>query len=202
MNLRRFAVLGLGVTLGVAPAHAERFIEVASGVSTPTADYEWTDHVDPSVKLGVRAGSVVETGGIVTLDWTPINTDTDKMGFEYLSRVASHRFRIQLGLARHERVGKNVTASARVCAGLDITHVRTVTTHPYYGLRRGFSDMDVGLALEPALGLWFDLGSMQIGGEIALPVSHHGDGLDGELDPEPYTSIDLDLLFVMRFSSR
>jgi len=64
------------------------------------------------------------------------------------------------------------------------------------------SDTDVGFALEAGGGLWFDVGSVQVGGQFALPLGFHADGSDNDIDLDDYMSVDVDLLFGVRFVSK
>jgi hypothetical protein len=191
----------LALALLVAPATsvADSFVEVAGGVMIPASNDQWTDYVDSGPKLAARVGSVGQTvGGMVSIDWSPINTDDT--GFGNAFDVSAHRFRILIAAVTHQRVGANLTASFRVGAGADIAYTRIETN--ILGFRNEASDTDVGLALEAGFGLWFNVGSMQVGGELALPIGFHDDGPDNDIDLEDYTSVDLDLLFGVRFLSK
>ena len=185
--------------LAAAPAHADNFVEIAGGIMIPVSDDQWTDYIESGPKLATRIGAVgPKVGGLLSIDWTPINADDT--GFGNAVDISSHRFRIQLAAATHQKVGANLTASFRVGGGFDIAYVNVQTN--IFGLMTDDSDTDVGLALEAAGGLWFNVGSMQIGGELALPISFHDDGPDNDINLEEYTSVDLDLLFGVRFKSK
>lgn len=182
-----------------ARAHADGFIELAGGIMIPAADNQWTDYVDSGPKLAVRAGAVgAKAGAMLSLDWTPINADNT--GFGNAVDISSHRFRMLVSVTTLIKAAPKLHISLRVGVGADISHVNVQTD--LFGVHTENSDTDVGLALEGAGGLWFDVGSVQIGGELALPISYHDDGSKSDVDLETYTSLDIDLLFGVRFVSQ
>ena len=195
MRTRLASALALGLALAPGMAHANSFIDLVGGLTTPVSDDQWQDYVESSPKLGVRLGSVSErAGGMLMLDWTPLATDDT--GFGDAIEASAHRFRVQVaGIAQH-RAG-SLTASFRFGGGIDIARA-TVRTN-IIGFESEATDTHIGLALEPGFGLWFDVGSVQVGGELALPISFHDDGEGSDVDLEEYTSVDLDLLFAVRF---
>ncbi len=193
-------VLAALAVLAIAPATAVAggFLEVEGGAMIPISDEQWTDYVESGPKLGVRVGSVGnKVGGALSIDWSPINADDN--GFGSAVDISSHRFRILMSAVSHQPVGGNLTASFRVGFGADIAYTNVQTN--IFGIMNEESDADVGLALEAGFGLWFNVGSMQVGGEIALPIGFHDDGPDNDVDLEEYTSVDLDLLFGVRLFS-
>jgi hypothetical protein len=179
-------------------ARADSFVEAALGAMIPVSDDQWTDYVDSGIKLAARAGTAPAGGGfgaLVSVDWTPINDDDD--GFGNVD-VSAHRFRILIGGTMQRRLGPKLHGSLRLGLGADITYVSIEGS--FFGFQIDSSDTDLGLALEPAAGLWFDAGSVQIGGELGLPISLlHDDGDDNDIDLEDYTSVDIDLMFAVRF---
>lgn len=175
-------------------AQADNIIELAGGFTTPVSDDQWNDYVESSPKLAVRAGTVgSKVGGLLSVDWSPLNTDDT--GFGNVD-VSAHRFRLQAMAVVHHRAGK-ILASFRGGLGLDVATVSI--NGNFFGIQIDESDTDVGLALEVAGGIWFPVGGVEIGGELALPISFHDDGPDNDIDLEEYTSVDLDLLFAVRF---
>jgi hypothetical protein len=182
-----------------ARASAESFVEGALGIMMPVGDDDWTDYVEASPKLAVRVGGSGSgsgrTGALISADWTPIESDENAF-----ADISADRFRVLVHGFSHFAIGPKLSGSVRVGAGVDIAHVNIKTNlGPLSGEA---SDTDPGLALEAAAGLWFDLGSIQIGGEVALPLGFHADGSDGNVDLNDYMSYDLDLLFGVRFVSR
>lgn len=183
------------------PALADNFVELNGGIMMPVDDDAWTDYVDSGPKLGLRIGGM-DPGGfgaMLSADWTPINTDNFS-GFGTSVDVAAHRFRILLGGMLQNRIGQSLTASIRFGAGLDLTRVNIETN--IFGARSEQSDTDSGLALEFGGGLWFDVGSVQVGGDVGLPLAFHADDSDDDIDLNDYRSIDIDLLFGVRLFSR
>jgi hypothetical protein len=182
------------------PARAENFIEVVGGILIPVADDDWTQYVESSPKLGVRAGTVDKFGGMLSIDWAPLNTDNGSFGFPGgMVDVSSHRFRILAMGTMHHRAGKLI-ATGRAGVGIDISHVSIQTT--FLGQTNTNSDTDPGLALELGGGLWFPVGSVHVGGEIGIPLSIHADGEDNNINLDDYTSFDFDILFGVRFVSK
>lgn len=183
------------------PVLADNFVELNGGIMMPADDDAWTDYVDSGPKLGVRIGGMDRAGfgAMLSADWTPINTDNFS-AFGATVDAAAHRFRVLLGGTLQNRVGKSLTASFRFGAGVDL--VRLSVESNFFGARSERTDTDSGIALEVGGGLWFDVGSVQVGGEVGLPIAFHADGDDDEIQLEDYRSIDIDLLFGVRFFSR
>jgi hypothetical protein len=207
--LRATLLFALPLTLlaGASSARADSFFEVLGGLSIPAGDNNWTNTVDTSPKLGVRAGAVGDKGlgGMVQADWTPENINASGVGFGVGSAdVALHRFRILGNLVYHHPVAGKLILSARVGVGVDIAHASASLT--VLGNTVSSSDTNAGFAFELGGGLWYDLGDVQVGGELALPVSSHskhanGVPSDGNYSFD-YTSYDFDLLFGVRLLSR
>lgn len=186
-------------------AHADSFLEVLGGISIPVGDSDWTNLAESSPKLEARAGSVGESGigGMLQADWTAVNLDNSGGGFGIGSAdVAAHRFRVLADLAFHKRIAPKLVASVRAGAGIDIAHASATVT--VLGNTAHSSDTNVGFGFELGGGIWFDLGSAQVGGELALPIGSHskmGNNTDGNYTFN-YTSYDIDLLLGVRLLSR
>ena len=57
----------VATVLATAPARADSFVEVAGGISIPLSDDEWTDRVESSPLIALRAGAFPnEIGGYVS----------------------------------------------------------------------------------------------------------------------------------------
>src|SRR5689334_14128099 len=108
-----------------APAVADNFVEVAGGVMTPVGDSVWTDYVESGPKLGVKLGGYGETlGAILSVDWTPVNTDNQ--GFQiggFSQDVSAHRFRLLASVGAKKHLAAKLTGTVRVGGGLDIQRV-------------------------------------------------------------------------------
>jgi hypothetical protein len=168
------------LVLAATQAHANGFAELVGGLSIPVADNDWTNYVDSSPKLGVRVGAVQQFGAMLSADWTPINTNEGWAVPGASADVTASRFRILVNGLAHAKIAPKLIASARFGLGIDITHV-SVTTN-ILGAQRETTDTDSGIALEPAVGLWVALGSLHIGGELALPISFHSDDSSDDID--------------------
>ncbi|HEY5922752.1 MAG TPA: hypothetical protein VIV11_13825 [Kofleriaceae bacterium] len=190
--MRAFVYVAL-VCAAVTPARADSFVEVAGGLTTPLGDNDWEQNVESSPKVALRVGAFPnEIGGYISADWTPYDTDADgSFGVD----VSAHRFRLMGGVIFHHMVSNTLVVTGRGAIGADIAH----TSGDVFGVE--FSDTDTGLGLELGVGLWFKAGKVEIGGELAIPISTHDEpGGMGEV-PYEYTSYDLDLLFGVRFVS-
>jgi len=193
------AALLVILALPAGAARADNFVEVAGGIMAPIGDDQWTNYVDSGPKLAARVGGMRQrAGAMLSVDWTPLAAND--MGFGNAVDISSHRFRILVSAIAEHRIGDKVSASLRVGGGLDIARVSVHTN--IFGITSDNSDTDTGLGVEAAGGLWFDAGTIQIGGELALPISFHDDGADNNIDLESYTSVDFDLMFGVRFLSR
>ncbi|MEO8844441.1 MAG: hypothetical protein ABI591_19565 [Kofleriaceae bacterium] len=200
------ATIPLLLVTSVGAARADSFAEVMGGISIPIADSKWTNLAESSPQIGARAGSVNDNGlgGMVQFDWTPINLDASGGSFGGLgsSDLAAHRFRFLADLVIQRHVTPKLVASGRVGIGLDIAHASASVT--VLGNTTSSSDTNLGFGFELGGGLWYDLGDIQLGGELALPVgshSKHGDNTDGNYTFD-YTSYDINIIFGARFFSR
>lgn len=192
--MRKLVVLAVLVASSHA-AHADAFLEFAGGLAAPVSNSDWTNAVDPSLKLAARlGGGGPGLGGMASIDWTPLSEKQDVYTLQ--------RFRILGHLTFRSRVAAKVTLAGRIGAGIDLVHEDTDVT--VFGVHVQGSDSDVGIAIEPAGGAWFDVGSAQLGVELGIPIGIHtskgnannpNDPNDAKID---YTSVDLDVLFGVR----
>ena len=187
-----------------ATAHAEKsFFEVVGGLSVPVggsegdAGLEYGDTVDESLKLGLRAGAfgAGKAGFEVALDWTPYNDELDSS----FADVSLHRFRLQGGVRVGGKAAEKVMVFGRFLLGADIVRLDSRVEIPIIGTFE-FDETDVGLALEIGGGVIVNLGSVALGGQIALPIAMHfddDDPMDNEDGDFDYTAYDLDILFTV-----
>ena len=183
------------ILLLAVPAKADTFLDIEGGLTTPLGDDDWNNTVESSPKLAVHAGSVANTiGGMVSLDWTPYNTDAqaDVPGID----IAANRFRVLANLAFQSPVQKKLMLTGRVGIGADIQHASADGS--IFGVNFHTDDTDVGIGFEVAGGVWVKVSSIAVGGEVALPISHHDkDNPNGEID-FVYDTFDFDLMFGIR----
>jgi hypothetical protein len=193
--------IALALLLAAAPASADSFVGASGGVMIPLGDSNqgktgWSDLVSSSPKVGIRVGGVggAGLGGMLTADWTPASYNFNSQ----LVDVSAHRFRILAHVLFEKLVAPKLTVAFRLGGGIDIAHATADVpgdSDP--------SDTDVGWAVEVGGGVWWSVGTVDVGGELALPIgghSHQANDL-GEL-PFDYTSYDLDLLFAVRLRSK
>jgi hypothetical protein len=178
-------------------AHADSFAELGGGLVAPVSDQDWTNLVEPSVKLAARFGGGGPTvEGMMSVDWTPLSADA--------TVLTLNRFRILGHVQARNHLAKNLTLTGRLGAGVDILHESAEVTVPFVGTFKG-SDTDVGIAFEAAGGVWFAVGATQLGVELALPISYHSNSGNPNNPNDPndakfdWTSIDIDVLFGIRF---
>lgn len=194
------AILVLVLVAISAPARADSFAEIVGGLALPVGNDTWTKTVDPSPKLGVRAGAMSgELGGMLALDWTPETLDNNGGSFGIgATSAAAHRFRAIASAVFRHRVAQKVTISARAGAGLDLAHASYELS--ILGSTSSTSDTDLGYGFEFGGGVWFDVGGTQLGVELALPIGKHSKRATqtGDITFD-YTSIDIDLLLGIRF---
>lgn len=192
--------LPLLLLLAATPAAADSFVGATGGLMIPLGDSNnsktgWSDLVSSSPKLGLRVGAVGESGlgGMITADWTPVSANADNQ----LVDVSAHRFRILAQFVVDKSIASHLLFSGRAGVGVDIAHASASSA------LGDASDTDTGLGFEFGGGIWFQLGSAEIGGELALPIgihSHKAQSLtDIQLD---YTSYDIDLLFGVRLRAK
>jgi hypothetical protein len=193
-----FAVLAIAT-----PAAADSFVDLSGGISIPVGDDDWTELVESSPKLAVRVGAFPkELGGYLQADWSPVNTNAQGWDLGGLGNadISAHRFRVTGGVLFHHNVSNTLVVTGRGGIGADIAYVGVSGT--VLGQSFDESETDAGLGFEFAGGVFFKLGNLEVGGELALPFAIHDDD-----NPEPaadfvYTSYDIDLMFVARFLSR
>jgi hypothetical protein len=192
------------VLLAAAPAGADSFAGAVGGIMIPLADSHsdnsgWSDQVSSSPKLGIRGGATGASGlgGMISADWTPANYNYESATTD----VSAHRFRILAHLLFEKEVASKVAVFARAGGGVDIAHASaTVTIGPFSGNASG---TDTGWAFELGGGAYFTVGSVQIGGELALPFGGHSHKASSNTDITfDYTSTDVDVLFGVRVLSR
>lgn len=197
--MRAILVLVL-VAISAAPARADSFAEIVGGLSLPVGNDNWTNTVDQSPKLGVRAGAMSgEIGGMLAIDWTPETLDNNGGSFGIgATSAAAHRFRAIASAVFRHRVAPRITISARAGAGLDLAHASYEVT--ILNSTSSTSDTDLGYGFEFGGGVWFDVGGTQLGVELALPIGKHSKRATqtGDITFD-YTSIDIDLLLGIRF---
>jgi hypothetical protein len=194
------------VLLTGGAARADSFLEVAGGLSMPVGDSKWTDLADASPKLGARVGGVSDTnglGGMIQADWIPVNLNNSGGGFGVGSLdIAGHDFRFLGDLTIHHRIAPKVLFAGRIGAGIDIAHASATLT--LGNSTTSTSDTNIGFAFEIGGGVWYSLGDVELGGELALPISSHskhGDNTDGNYTFD-YTSYNIDVLLGVRVLSR
>ncbi|HEY6033000.1 MAG TPA: hypothetical protein VIV58_02040 [Kofleriaceae bacterium] len=207
MRLLSVTLSAAAVLLTGGAAYADSFLEVAGGLSIPVGDSNWTNLADTSAKLGARFGAMNDQGlgAMLQADWTPVNLNYPGGGTAGASiDYAGHEFRFLADFTIHHPILPKLLFGGRAGIGLDIAHASLTTT--LGNSTSSISDTDLGLALEFGAGLWYPIGDVQIGGEIALPISTHSK--HGTLLPTDghftfdYTSYDIDLLFGVRVLSR
>lgn len=192
--------LPLLLVLATTPAYADSFVGATGGVMIPLGDSNssktgWTDEVSSSPKIGVRVGSIGESnlGGMLTADWTPISANASNQ----LVDISAQRFRILAHVVFEKRVAPMLTLAFRGGGGIDIAHASASSA------LGDASDTDVGWAFELGGGVWWSIGEIDIGGEVALPFGGHSHKASKLTDVTiDYTSYDLDLLFGVRLRSK
>jgi hypothetical protein len=183
-----FAVVGLVA----GPAHADAFGEVEAGVANPIGNGDWTNLAATSFKLDGRLGFTIPQGigAALQLDWTPLNLNgKPPQGVD----VSAYRLRLLPTFVYHHSIAPKLGLSARVGVGIDYIHesgslmvLGTTTTS---------TSSDTAFAFELGGGLWYDVGAVELGGELALPISSHSNK-----DNANYSSFDIDILIGVRFS--
>lgn len=206
MRLLSVTLPAAAVLLTGGAAYADSFLEVAGGLSIPVGDNTWTNTADTSPKLGARVGAVNDKGlgGMIQADWTPVNLNSSGGMFGNIAGldVAGHNFRFLADFTVHHPILPKLLLSARIGAGIDIAHASATVT--ILNSTASSSDTNIGFAFEVGGGLWYQLGDVELGGELALPISSHsknGNNTDGNYTFN-YTSYDIDLLFGVRVLSR
>jgi len=193
------------VLLSASAAQADSFLEVAGGLSIPVGDNAWTNLADTSPKLGARVGAVNENGlgGMIQADWTPVTLNNSGGGFGVGSAdIAAHEFRFLADFTVHHPILPKLMLGVRAGVGIDVAHASATVT--ILNTTTSSSDTNVGFAFEVGGGLWYRIGDIEVGGELALPMSWHskkGNSTDGNYTFD-YTSYDIDLLAGVRVLSR
>jgi hypothetical protein len=185
-----------------AHAHAAPrggFVELNLGVSIPEADEDWADAVNTSPKLGARFGVPVgrdrDVAFEVTLDLSPLDLEVDSVpGVD----VDLTRFRVLAGARWQRATSRDTQWFFRAAAGLDVLRVHI--SGDVGPISFDDSDTDTGLVIEPGIGIVHDLGSVALGGQLALPFAFHDDDDDGTDFDTDFTSVDIELLFTVQWT--
>jgi hypothetical protein len=179
---------------GGGTAHAEVFGEVEAGIANPIGDSDWTNLASTSFKLAGRLGfaSPEGPGAALQLDWTPIHIHGQPPnGID----VSASRIRMLPTFVYHHPIAPKLALSARLGVGLDYIHESASFT--VLGATTTSTSSDTAFAFELGGGVWYDLGAVELGGELALPISAHSDK-----NTAHYSSYDIDVLVGLRFTSR
>ncbi len=195
--MRRLSLLFLLLAAASSRASADGFVDFFGGIAAPLGDNNWTNLVDTSPKLGVRAGGLNGAfGGLLQVDWTPENHNAQNSAY---ASFAGHRFRVLVQGLAMQHVAPKISIVERAGAGIDVAYasydIVVIGSH---------STTDVGVGFEFGGGVWIDVSpSMQLGGELAVPIGLHSHKASSAGDITlDYTSYDLDVLFGVRLWSR
>jgi hypothetical protein len=178
--------IAIAVVLAAATsAQASPYVELGGGLIMPMSDDHYTDFVDVSGALAARIGGGDAVGGMFSVEWDPLASNTEFVSF--------NRLRFMGHVVLHHAVSRKVELTGRFGAGIDLMHESTDGTGIFDG-----SDSDLGLALEVAGGAWFDVGkTTQLGVELAVPISYHSDNdtpSTGNNANWDFTSVDIAIL--------
>jgi hypothetical protein len=192
----KLSVIGGLLAIG-SPAFADgAFVEADVGLAVPLLDDDYEASVDESLKLGLRLGTTTKFGGLdIGFDFTPFN---DNLTNAFLTDVDIQRFRFHVGARAIYPITPKARLFARFGAGIDLIHYSARGS--VLGIDFEASETDVGIALEASGGVMFDVGKVQIGAKLGIPMAFHfeeddpNDNQDADLK---YTSVDLDLSFVI-----
>lgn len=193
-------VITLAILLTPSIAAADSYFQISGGLSVPVGDEDWDNNAESSPKLGLRAGGMSgNIGGVVSADWTPQQTDAEEF-YGNSAEISAHRFRLLGGIGFEARANRALIITSRLQVGADIAYASA--SYNVFGIRGETSKTDVGFAFEVGVGLWANVGSVQIGGEVALPVAVHDNPPEmlGDIGME-WTSYDFDMLFGVRFKN-
>jgi len=162
------------------------------------SDKQYTDTVDTSPVIGARVGAYPNSiGGYLSLEWMPADVKNDgALGLD----ISAHRFRLLAGPELHHEVSNTLAVTGRAGIGLDIAH--DSVSGSVLGVPVDSSETDLGLGFEFGAGLWFHIGGVEVGGEVSLPIAIHDDNANENDYDYNYTSVDLQLLFGVRFVTR
>ncbi|HEV7554190.1 MAG TPA: hypothetical protein VGO00_01980 [Kofleriaceae bacterium] len=197
--MRSPIIIVLALAAAAPVAHADPFVELAGGVMFPVSNNDWTNAVDVSPKFAARGGVTRgDLEGLLSLDWTPAQAKADPL----FTDISYNRFRILAAVQLRHLFAPHIRLSARAGFGIDIAHAGYTVDIPLVGTTSG-SDTDTGFAFEPAIGIWYALGTTELGLELALPIATHsqeGNAQNGDFRFH-YTSVDIDLLATVRFGT-
>jgi hypothetical protein len=198
------ALVATFLVLTPALTYADSNLEVAGGMSIPVGDSNWTNIANTSGKLGVRLGELWgDFGVMLQLDWTPISLSNSGFnGGEIFSASGSANvFRVLIDFAYQHHLPvlqRHLVVSGRFGLGIDIAHASAEET--VAGTTNSTSGTDPNIAIEFGGGVAYDFGHVQLGVELALPISNHSHAADSsDRITFEYASWDIDLLGVIRF---
>jgi hypothetical protein len=202
--------LGIAAVVLVSmPSHVSAdgygFLRFSGGAALPLGDHTWRQSAGVSPKLGVGVGGVVGTvGAMFTADATLIRLAEDEDLFAMGTSNETMRRARLLGHVSYDRrnVGDpRVALVFRGGVGADIAFASYDRFSG--GTNYPKSLTKVGLALELAAAAYVELGpGVHLGGELAVPISRYAsETAPGGATGFRYTSVDLDVLVTVRFTS-
>jgi len=195
-RLTVMAALAGALVATTGTARADNFAEGIIGMVAPMSDDDYDRAVDTSFKLGVRVGGMSDRDGPIGLgfelggDWTILSSDFDTS----VTDESFHRVRGLAGVRVTHALGDKGLLTARFAAGID--WVRASVSGTVLGIDFETTESDLGIALDPSIALQAQVSGALFGVQIGVPIGIHDDEPE-DLDLD-YTSVDLDILFVVR----
>jgi len=189
--------LGVAILIaGSSAAHAEgALFEADAGIAAPVGDDSYDRNVDNSFKLGARLGTRTSFGALdLGVDFTPYSDNLSNA----LIDVDIQRFRFLFGARWNHPISPKAHVFVRGAAGLDLIHYHASGT--VLGITVDQSETDSGIGFEIDTGILFDVGKVQVGAKLGIPLGFHFNGddpndpADADLD---YTAVDVDFAFVL-----
>ncbi len=195
MRIAAFGALGV-VVAASSVAHADgALFEADAGIAAPIGDDSYDNNVDNSFKLGARLGTNTTFGALdVGVDFTPYSDNLSSA----LVDVDIQRFRFLFGARWKHPIAPKVHMFVRGAVGLDLIHYHASGSIGPIAVDQ--SETDAGIGLEIDTGILFDVGKVQLGAKLGLPIGMHFNGddpndpADADLD---YTAVDIDFAFVL-----
>jgi hypothetical protein len=194
MTYRLMSIVVIASMALTSAARAEQrdgFLELVAGPTLVQGDEDYENVVDDSFKLGLRGGVMGTRSGFeIALDWNDLDPPDVEIPFLGTYDNEVHRFRFMLGGRFGALVAGKVFVFGRLAAGVD--YLSASTEGPGVDEDRS----DVGFGFELGGGAIVRLGSLYLGGQLAIPFAFHSeddDAEEGDLNLD-YRSTEIDLL--------
>jgi hypothetical protein len=199
--MNKLLVLALVSAPLAAEARERGYLELGAGGSLPVAAGSYTDNfgLGPSVWAAAvlnprhpptyawMAPYALE----LSFDWTFLANSYEQDDPTNMRSLDFDRYRILLGARYHYELREGVVAFARAAGGLEI--LAWEERGQLVGIDTGDEDAHLGVGLELGGGVRYQIGPIDLGGQLAVPMALHQHETYGAGVEVDHVAVDLEL---------